>query len=146
MAGELAQHSEALSSAMKVNPVAVYRNNAFLPGEASSTCDVGLKLPSRHRGSLSYGRIEGRGVSQGHSSHLIRAGSSCRRITRPVFRACDKTRHEVKRNNDKSRSFCSSCGYSPTGEAQAWREEGSLDAGRGWFVSANRFHYPTTVR
>lgn len=84
MAGELAQHSKALSSAMKVNPEVVYRNNAFLPGEASSTCDVGLNLPSRHRGSLSNGLIEGRGVSRGHSSHLIRAGSSCRRVIRPA--------------------------------------------------------------
>ena len=94
MAGELAQHSEALSSAMKVNPEVVYRNNAFLPGEASSTCDAGLKLPSKHRGSLSNGRIERRGVSRGHSSCVSRAGSSCRRVTRPVKVSGGLTRNE----------------------------------------------------
>jgi len=84
MAGELAQHSEAHSSAVKVNPEVACRNNAFLPGEASFTSGVGLNLPSRHRGSLRNGRIEGRGVSRGRISRLERAGSSCRRDTRPA--------------------------------------------------------------
>ena len=84
MAGELAQHSEALSSAMKVNPEVAHRNNVLLPGEASTPCDVGLNPPSRHRGTASNGRIEGRGVSRGRSSRSTRAGSSCRRVTRPA--------------------------------------------------------------
>lgn len=74
MAGELAQHSEALSSAMEVNPEVVCRNSASLPGEASSTCVTGLDVPSRSRGSSSNGRIEGRGVSRGRTSRMKRAG------------------------------------------------------------------------
>ena len=74
MAGELAQHSEALSSAMKVNPEVVYRYSMLLPGEASSTRVTGLDVPSRSRGSFSNGRIEGRGVSRGRISRMKRAG------------------------------------------------------------------------
>ena len=84
MAGELAQHSEAHSSAMKVNPEVVYRNNMLLPGEASSPCVAGLNPPRRRSGASSNGRVERRGVSRGHSSREQRAGSSCRRVSRPA--------------------------------------------------------------
>lgn len=84
VAGKLAQHSEALSSVAEVKPEVVYQNNVFLPGEASSPCGIGLNLPERCRGRSSDGSIERRGVSRGHSSCLKRAGSSCRRVTRPA--------------------------------------------------------------
>ena len=83
-ADELAQHSEVLGSAVQVNPEVACRNNAFLPGEASSARGVGLNLPSRRRSPFSNARIVGRGVSRGRSSRLERAGSSCRRIFRPA--------------------------------------------------------------
>lgn len=35
--------------------------------------------------------------------------------------------------NDESEPFCSHCGYSPTGEAQGWREEADLDSGSDLF-------------
>ena len=84
MAGELAQHSEALGSAMEVNPEVACRNNAFLPGEASAASGAGLDPPSRRRGPRSNARIVGRGVSRGRSSCVKRAGSSCRRESRPA--------------------------------------------------------------
>ena len=84
MAGELAQHSEALSSAMEVKPEVACRNNVFLPGEISPACDAGLDVPSKRRGRFSNGSIDRREVSRGHSSRLKRAGSSCRRIIRPA--------------------------------------------------------------
>ena len=84
MAGKLAPRSEAHGSAMKVNPEVVCRNSAFLPGEASSPSVAGFNPPSRRRGATSNGRVEGRGVSRGHSRRGKRAGSSCRRVTRPA--------------------------------------------------------------
>lgn len=106
VAGELAQHSEALSSAAEVNSEVAHRNNVLLPGEASSTRGVGLKLPSRRRGSSSNGRIEGRGVSRGRSSREKRAGSSCRRIIRPAKVSGWLTRDEgpnLGGGNDRTR-------------------------------------------
>ena len=77
--GELAQHSEALSSLPEVNHGVVHRNNAFLPGEASLPCGA-----ARHCGASGDGRATGRGVSRGRSSRIERAGSSRRRVTRPA--------------------------------------------------------------
>ena len=79
-AGELAQHSEASGSAPEVNHGVVHRNNALLPGEASSPWRTG----HRCGGAPGNGRVTGRGVSRGHSSRGQRAGSSCRREARPV--------------------------------------------------------------
>ena len=84
MVGKLAQHSKAHSSAIQVNPEVVYRNNMSLPGEASRISGVGLDRPIRCRGGISNGSIEPGGVSRGRSSHRKRAGSNCRRVTRPV--------------------------------------------------------------
>lgn len=83
-AGELAQHSEALSSALEVNGGVVYRNNAFLPGETSRPCGAGFNLPTKHRGRGGNVVIEPRGVSRDHSSCCNQARSSRRRETRPV--------------------------------------------------------------
>ena len=83
VAGKLAQHSEALSSAAEVNPEVACRNNVFLPGEISLTCDAGLDVPLKRRGWSSNGSIERREVSRDHSSRLKRAGSSCRPRPRP---------------------------------------------------------------
>ena len=84
---------------------------------------------------------------------MNRAGSSCRRVTRPVKVTGSLTNDEGPNRNDETEPFCSSCGYSPTGEAQGWREEDNpasgddlleaiLDAGnvsRAWKqVKANR--------
>ena len=86
--------AKSFGSHTEVNAAVVQGSIVFLPGEASSTCDAGLNLPSRHRGSLSNGRIERRGVSRGHSSCVSRAGSSCRRVTRPVKESGGLTRNE----------------------------------------------------
>lgn len=94
MAGELAQHSEAHSSAMKVNPEVVYRNNTFLPGEASCVFGGGFNPPVQCRGPFSNGWIETGGVSRGHSSCAPRAGSSCRRESRPAKVTGGLTRNE----------------------------------------------------
>jgi len=74
--GKLAQHSEALSSVSGVNLGVVYRNNAFLPGEASHAGRPGFNLPERVSGGGSNVVIELRGVSRDHSSPVQRAGSS----------------------------------------------------------------------
>ena len=78
--GELAQHSEARSSVPEVNSGVVHRNNVFLPGEALLPGGTGF----RHCGASRDGRATGRGVSRGRSSRIERAGSSRRRVTRPV--------------------------------------------------------------
>ena len=83
-AGKLAQHSEARSSVSEVNGGAVYRNNAFLPGEASRPCGACFNPPPKHRGDGGNVMIEPRGVSRDHSSWWNQAGSSRRRVTRPV--------------------------------------------------------------
>jgi hypothetical protein len=126
----------------RVNGALAWWKLVFLSGEISHSGVMPLGYRSFD------GNVAGElgEVSRRHSSRMKRAGSSCRRVTRPAKISGGLTCDEGQNRNDKSRSFCSSCGYSPTGEAQAWREEGSLDAGRGWLVSANRFHYPTTVR
>ena len=93
-AGELAQHSEAPGSAAEVKPEVARRNSASLPGEASSTCVAGLEAPRRRSGASSNGRVEGRGVSRGHSSREKRAGSSCRRESRPAKVSGGLTRGE----------------------------------------------------
>ena len=85
-AGKLAQHSDAHSSVQEVKPEVVCRNNVFLPGETSFVCGKGFNLLHNFRGSVSNGRITERGVSRDHSTVVNRAGSSCRRATRPVKR------------------------------------------------------------
>jgi RNA-directed DNA polymerase len=54
---------------------------------------------------------------------MIRAGSSCRRVTRPAKGPDGLTCDESLNRNDETEFFCSSSGYSPTGEALGWREE-----------------------
>src|SRR5690625_7608995 len=81
---ELAQHSEVPISLPEVNRGVVHRNNALLPGEASMGCNAGFNLPTRHCRLSSNGRVVRRGVSRGRSSRIERAGSSCRRVTRPA--------------------------------------------------------------
>lgn len=76
VAGKLAPHSEALSSAAEVKPEVVCRHNAFLPGEAWQPCGDGLEVPSNLCGGSGNGSIEMPGVSRGHSNHRERAGSS----------------------------------------------------------------------
>lgn len=75
---KLAQHSEIQSSMQEVNHGVVYRNNAFLPGEASWPCGAGFNLPSKHRGSGGNVMIVPRGVSRDHSSLWNQARSSRR--------------------------------------------------------------------
>jgi len=77
---------------------------------------------------------------------MNRAGSNCRRVTRPAKVSGGLTCDKGLNRNDKSRSFCSSYGYSPTGEPQGWREEGYQDAGSGLAFMLTPIHYPTTVR
>ena len=60
---------------------------------------------------------------------MKRAGSSCRRVTRPAKGPDGLTRGEGPNRNDESETFCSPCGYSPTGEALGWREEAIADSG-----------------
>ena len=76
--GELAPHSEALGSVPEVNHGVVYRNSAFLPGEASYASGPGFNQPERAGGGDSNVVIEQRGVSRDHSSSVQRAGSSPR--------------------------------------------------------------------
>ena len=126
----------------RVNGALAWRKWMLLSGEISHS-SVRLMVYRSFGGNVAG---ELREVSRGHSSDRKRAGSSCRRINRPVKNPDGLTWNEGPNRNDKSRSFCSSCGYSPTGEAYGWREEDNLDAGTIGLFEPIDFHYPTTVR
>jgi RNA-directed DNA polymerase len=60
---------------------------------------------------------------------MKRAGSSCRRVTRPAKNPDGLTCGEGLNQNDEFEFFCSSSGYTPSGVALGWREESSLSSG-----------------
>jgi len=104
--GELAQHSEALSSVPEVKHEVVHRNNAPLPGEVSLPCGNGLNRPKRYCGSMSNRATEKREVSRDHSSCRRSIGSSCRsrKVRDPVTtrpRAACNEGSNRRRANDR---------------------------------------------
>ena len=113
-----------------------------LSGETSLSCV--WPCASRSRAGDGIGGFGG--VSRGHSSEMKRDGSSCRRIIRPAKVSGWLTSREGLNRNDNSESSCSSCGYSPTGEAHdgakgiARKREGLRRLAR------LALHYSTTVR
>ena len=89
----------------------------FLSGEVSLRRVAGLDVPLRRRKLSGNRRLWKREVSRGHSSRMRRAGSSCRRVTRPA-KSPKLAWGEGLNRNDKSDTVCSRRGYSPTGEAR----------------------------
>ena len=86
-------------------------------------------------------------VSRGHSSRMTRAGSSCRRVTRPAKVSGGLTCDEGPNRNDELESSCSPCEYSPTGEAHGGAKWVARARGNGLrrTMEANPY-YLTTVR
>jgi len=60
---------------------------------------------------------------------MTRAGSSCRRVTRPAKVTGGLTYDEGPNRNDEVWSSCSQCGYAPSGVAYERREEDSRISG-----------------
>jgi len=84
-AGELAQHSEAHGSAPEVNGGAVYRNNAFLPGEVSFCGTGGFKATRQARALVAAMRQAERSEKSAEGIVVVTEPvSSRRRETRPV--------------------------------------------------------------
>ena len=64
---------------------------------------------------------------------MKRAGSSCRRVTRPAKGPDGLTCDESPNRNDEFEFSCSTSGYSPTGEALGWRGESRSNSGEDLF-------------
>lgn len=97
--GELAPHSEALGSVSEVNHGVVYRNNVFLPGEASWPCVVGFKSTVMNDAALAAMSVLSREESAEAGVVVMQSVSSRRRVTRPVKSAvrCGGRRAEPKK-------------------------------------------------
>lgn len=113
----------------------------FLSGEISLSCVrplAGCDCVGNNAGDCGE-------VSRGHSSGMRRAGSSCRRVTRPVKTpklACS----EGLNRNDKFEPVCSQHGYLPTGRAcSGARRKPRMQEKRG-VNCPSCLHNPTTVR
>ena len=78
--GKVAGHVEARSSVVEVKSEVVQRKFMQLPGEVSSVCGVGFKLPVKRSSVGRDASTERREVSRSHSSPEKRAGSSCHTI------------------------------------------------------------------
>ena len=101
-AGELAPHSEALSSVSEVNGGVVYRNSAFLPGEISPCGTSGFQ--STHKAGAPAAAMSLAVQSEKSAEGIVvvtEPVSSRRRETRPVKDAarCDGRRPEPKKWN-----------------------------------------------
>jgi hypothetical protein len=127
----------------RVNGALAWWKLVFLSGEISHS-SVGPSVPRSFGGNV-VGELGE--VSRGHSSRMTRAGSSCRRVTRPAKVSGGLTCDEGPNRNDELESSCSPCEYSPTGEAQGGAKWVAPARGNGLrrTMPANPY-YLTTVR